>query len=74
MQAEKESAIALQRAKDSISQWQRLAASNPNKGLLASQLQSIINQLDKVQPGTSSTNEARELLTFGRAKLKELQE
>ena len=72
-QAEKESAIALQRAKDLISQWQSLAASNPNRGLLASQLQSIVNQLDKVRSGTTSTDEARQLLTFARAKLQELQ-
>lgn len=72
-QAEKESEIALQRAKDLISQWQSLAASNPNKGLLASKLQSIVNQLDKVRSGTTSTDEAGELLTFARAKLRELQ-
>ncbi|MBO1346072.1 MAG: hypothetical protein EBE86_001100 [Hormoscilla sp. GUM202] len=72
-QAEIESVRALRRAKDLISQWQTLAGSNPNRSLLASKLQSIINQLEIVQAGTTATAEAKELLKFARAKILELQ-
>ncbi|MGK7905205.1 MAG: hypothetical protein AB4352_28110 [Hormoscilla sp.] len=72
-QAENESVTALRRAKAEIVQWQTLAGSNPNRGLLASKLQSIINQLEIVQPGTTATAEAQELLKFARTKMLELQ-
>lgn len=72
--AETESAAALKLAKEYIADWQRLAgAKKPDIGALASQLQSIINELEKVQPGTTATTEASELLTFAKETLKKLQ-
>ncbi len=73
-EAEKDSVEALKRAKDRIAEWQILAGSkDPNIGRLSSALQLIINELDKVQPGTNATKEAQELRGFAQKKLKELQ-
>ncbi|MEB3828960.1 hypothetical protein [Phormidium sp. CCY1219] len=75
--AQRDSVVALDRAKDAIASWQALATTtnpdNPNWGRLGADLQKIINQLEKVQPGTTVTQEAQELLTFAREKQKEIQ-
>ncbi len=71
--AETKSAAALEQAKEYIAKWQELAgAKRPDRGALASQLQSIINELEKVQPGTTATTEASELLGFAKETLKKL--
>ncbi|WP_199246160.1 hypothetical protein [[Phormidium] sp. ETS-05] len=71
--AETESAAALQLAKEYIAEWQRLAgARRPDRGALASKLQSIINELEKVKPGTTATTEASELLTFAKEAMNKL--
>lgn len=73
-EAEKESVEAVKRAKDKISNWQRLAGSvKPNIGMLTGELQNIINDLDTVKEGTTVSKEAKELLEFAKKKLKELQ-
>lgn len=72
-QAELESARALRRGKEEIAQWQILAGTNSNRGILASKLQSIVNELETVQPGTTATAEAEELLKFARIEILELQ-
>ncbi|NEQ38975.1 MAG: hypothetical protein F6K40_22980 [Okeania sp. SIO3I5] len=73
LQAEKESGIAFKQAKNLIADWQRYAVDdNPNRGLLASTIQSIINQLENVKPGTTYHQEAQELLKFAKGKQKNL--
>jgi hypothetical protein len=75
--AQRDSVAALDRAKNAIASWQALATTanpdNPNWGRLGADLQKIINQLEKVQPGTTVTQEAQELLKFAREKQKEIQ-
>lgn len=71
--AEQESSRALQQAKEQIADWQRLAGSKPNRGELASQLQSIINQLEQVKPGTTATAEAQTLRQFAQKQFQALQ-
>ena len=66
---EKTSVAALDRAKERTYIWQRLAASNPQSPQLVSSLQDIVNELDKVQAGTTVYEEAGELKTFARSKL-----
>jgi len=73
LQNEKDSVNAMKKAKDLIASWQRDALSDsPNVGLLTSKLQLIINQLELVQPGTTVSAEAQELLQFANNKLQEL--
>lgn len=72
-QAELESAKALRRAQDLIAEWQNLARANANRSTLARQLQIVMNELEMVQPGTTSTAEAENLLLFARTKMLELQ-
>ncbi|MGK7927970.1 MAG: hypothetical protein AB4290_22480 [Spirulina sp.] len=73
---EQASAQALEKAKNQI---QNLLASTPddparvNRPQTAAKIQGIINELQKVRPGTMGATEAQELLNFARAKLKELQ-
>jgi len=73
--AETESIQALEEAQRQI---QRLLANTPsdaaiNQNLTISQLQGIINQLNKVQPGTTSYSKAQELLISAQNKLQQLQ-
>ncbi|MFH7243076.1 MAG: hypothetical protein ACHWZW_09525 [Spirulina sp.] len=42
----------------------------PNE--IASQIQAIVDELEKVQPGTTSYDEAQSLLTYANQKLTEL--
>ena len=73
LQLEKESAQAFKQAKNLIADWQRYAVDdNSNRGLLASTIQSIINQLENVKPGTTYYQEAQELLKFAKNKQKNL--
>jgi len=44
-----------------------------NGGELSAELQKIINELEKVKPGTTSHKEAQELLKFARESIKKLQ-
>jgi len=75
-QAEVESVAALEQAQ---SQIQSLVASTPtdpkslDRNRTISQLQGIINQLEKVQPGTSAYLKAQEILIFARNKLNQFQ-
>lgn len=71
--AERDSLSALQQAKARVSDWQSLAASNPQSPQLVSRLQDIINELDNVQNGTTAAAEARELRQFAQNKLVQLQ-
>ncbi|NES83044.1 MAG: hypothetical protein F6K10_17460 [Moorea sp. SIO2B7] len=74
-QAEANSVRALEQAEGKI---QRLLASTPtnansvNRNLTMSQLQGIINQLRKVQTGTTAYTEAQTLLKSAENKLKQL--
>ncbi|MGD1713392.1 hypothetical protein [Dapis sp. BLCC M172] len=68
LQAEKESGTAFKRGKDLIADWQKYVVDNSDRGLLASKLQEIINQLENVQPGTTYYEEAQELLKFAKNK------
>lgn len=73
---EQASVQAIERAKNQI---QNLLASTPdnadrvNRPQTAAIIQGIINELQKVQPGTTVSSEAQELMEFAKAKLKELQ-
>jgi len=72
LQAEKDSGTALKRGKDLIVDLQKYVVDNSNRGLLASKLQEIINQLENVKPGTTYYQEAQELLKFAKDKQKDL--
>lgn len=70
---ERDSANALESAKDAIATWQRLALSEtPDRGYLVSQLREIINNLEKVKTGTTSYSESQKLLQFAIKKQQEL--
>jgi hypothetical protein len=70
---ERESANALESAKDAIATWQRLALSEtPDRGYLVSQLREITNNLEKVKTGTTSYAESQKLLQFARKKQQDL--
>ncbi len=68
LQAERESGKAFKQAKNLIADWQKYAVDNPQRGLLVSKIQSIINQLESVKPGTTNYEEAQDLLKFARNK------
>lgn len=68
--AEQESVEALQRAKRSIPNLQRLASAETESGAIAGQLQEIITDLENVKTGTTAYSEAQDLLKFAREKLK----
>ncbi|MDJ1182420.1 hypothetical protein [Roseofilum casamattae] len=70
--AEGESVQYLESAKRKISNWQRSAGSESEIAYLVSQLQEIIYDLDRVQTGTTATEEARSLQEFAEAKMQEL--
>ncbi|NES92005.1 MAG: hypothetical protein F6K13_23800, partial [Okeania sp. SIO2B9] len=72
LQAEKESGTAFKRGKDLIADLHKYAVDNSDRGLLASKLQEIINQLENVQPGTTYYQKAQELLKFAKNKQKNL--
>ena len=75
-QAEQASVDTLQRAQDRI---EKLLASIPtdatsvNQNYIISELQGIINELEKVQNGTTAYLKAQELLLSAQNKLKQLQ-
>jgi hypothetical protein len=75
-QAEEKSVIALDSAQKGI---ERLSASTPNdiksvdRNHTISQIQAIINDLDKVQVGTTSYLKAQEIKLFANNKLQQLQ-
>lgn len=71
--AEQVSVRALEQAKNLVSNWQSLAARDPQSPQLVSLLQDIINELDKVQGGTTASAEAQELGQFAKSKLQALQ-
>jgi hypothetical protein len=71
--AEQVSVRALEQAKNLVSNWQSLAARDPQSPQLVSLLQDIINELDKVQGGTTASAEAQELGQFAKNKLQALQ-
>ena len=75
-QAEKESLAALEQAQSQIENLLALTPTNAaslNRNRTISQLQGIINQLEKVQPGTTAYLKAQELLLSAQNKLKQLQ-
>lgn len=76
-QAEETSAAALEGAKSLIPSWQRLNSSTENaaweRSQMISQLQGIINQLEKVQPGTTAYGEAQKLLQSAQKRLTQMQ-
>ncbi|NEP07749.1 MAG: hypothetical protein F6K34_24950, partial [Okeania sp. SIO4D6] len=73
LQLEKQSGQAFKQAKNLIADWQRYAVDdNSNQGILASTIQSIINQLENVKPGTTYYQKAQELLKFAKNKQKNL--
>jgi hypothetical protein len=69
---EENSVRALQSANDRIAQWQHLAANNPKSPQLVSSLQEILNDLERVKPGTTAFNRSQELQQFAQQKLQEL--
>ena len=75
--AEEISAAALEGAKSLIPSWQRLNSSTENaaweRSQMISQLQGIINQLEKVQPGTTAYGEAQKLLQSAHKRLTQMQ-
>lgn len=75
--AESASKLALDLAKSQIPSWQRLNISTENlaweQERMVSQLQEIINQLEKVQPGTTAYTEAQKLLQSARKRLIQMQ-
>lgn len=71
--AEQVSVRALEQAKNLVSNWQSLAARDPQSPQLVSLLQDIINELDRVQSGTTASAEAQELGQFAKNKLQALQ-
>lgn len=71
LDAEKNSVFAFEKAQREITTLISLA-SYVNKNSSVAQLQSIINQLEKVQLGTTPYLKAQELLVFARNKLQEL--
>lgn len=71
--AERDSVGALSQAKARIADWQRLAARDRQNLQLVSSLQEIINQLDRVQSGTTASREAGELRQFAQNKLEAIQ-
>ncbi|MBD2099494.1 hypothetical protein [Leptolyngbya sp. FACHB-261] len=76
LQEEQESVQALDRANDRIEQLLAKTPTDPNSvdsNLVISQLQGIINDLDKVSSGTTSYLKAQELLLSAKNKLKQLQ-
>lgn len=70
---ETQSARALKRAKTAIAQWQTRAVRNSADPSLLGSLTQIMNTLDEVQPGTSSSQEAQQLRQRAEAHLKSLQ-
>jgi hypothetical protein len=75
LQAEKSSADAFEAAQALTNNLVATTSSNPafnDRGRVASQLMQIINQLKKVQKGTTVYSEAQQLLTFAQNKLKQL--
>lgn len=61
LENERVSSQALERAKELVAQWQAIASTNPTNPTLVSLLQRILNELDKVQSGTTATAEAQTL-------------
>ncbi len=72
-QSERASAAALQKAKGRIAEWQSLANYDSSSPRLVSQLQTIINELETVETGTTAYKESQQLLKFARNKLQALQ-
>lgn len=74
-QTEAESLVALEQAQDEIQDLLRSTptdAKSLDRNRTISQLEGIINQLEKVQPGTTAYKKAQELLGSAKTKLKEL--
>jgi hypothetical protein len=70
---ERDSANALESAKNAIANWQKLAlAESPDRAYLVGQLREIINNLEAVKTGTTSYSESRKLLNFANKKQQEL--
>jgi bacterioferritin (cytochrome b1) len=75
-QTEKDSFNALESAQTNIERLLALTPTNSqqiNYASTAAQLQKIVNNLDKVAPGTTSYAKATELKQFAQAKLQEIQ-
>ncbi|MCL2933672.1 MAG: hypothetical protein MGG11_15910 [Trichodesmium sp. MAG_R03] len=72
LQAERDSVIAFKRGKDLLADWEKYVVDNSERGLLASKLQEIINNLENVKPGTTYYQDAQELLKFAQNKQKNL--
>lgn len=68
LQAEQDSIDALQTAKRQIQQFSASPPSDTNQW--NSQLQNIINQLETVKPGTTSSLEAQQLRQFAQKRIK----
>ncbi len=73
LKVEQSSAEALKQAKNRIANWRSLAISQPKNPQLINDLQIIINELEDVKPGTTATDEGKELLEFAKTKMKEVQ-
>ncbi|GAB4539954.1 MAG: hypothetical protein Tsb0014_30830 [Pleurocapsa sp.] len=71
-QDESQSVQALNNAKSQIIQFPKQIDSR-NKEFAAKQIQTIINQLEQVQPDTTAYNEARELMNFAEKKFQQIQ-
>jgi hypothetical protein len=70
---ETSSAQALESAKQKNTQLLSQNLDNMSPNQIASRIQAIVDDLNKVQPGTTSYNEARQLLNFAHQKLAQLQ-
>lgn len=75
LRAEQESVAAFETAQELTNNLVATASNHSvssDRGRVASQLMQIINQLKKVQKGTTVYSEAQQLLTFAQNKLKQL--
>ena len=75
-QAEANSVQALRAAQERIQSLQASIPDNPkvlNRNYTISQLQGIINQLERIDNGTTAYLEAQQLLLFAKNKLKQIQ-
>lgn len=69
---ESQSVEALNNAKSQIVEFPKHIDSD-NKDAAARQIQTIINQLEQVQPQTTTYDEARELMSFAKKKFQQIQ-
>jgi hypothetical protein len=75
-QAEVEATAAMQQAKEQIANLLKITpeSAKADRTYMVSQLQRIVNQLEKISNGTTAYSEAQDLLKSARTKLKQLEQ